>query len=163
MDYKALIEKYLAGETTLEEERLLKTYFAEEANVEVALKPYIPLFRFFREEKTRLLPHHVERNLEKQLSVSEAHRFRLKPVRWAVAAAITLATLGTATWIYQHEKTTPETADAAIDWSKYEPETPEKAYEITRMALLKVSNAMNRGTKMASERMEGEIRRIGEN
>lgn len=47
---EALLEKYWEGDTTLEEERLLKTYFAS-GEVDAGLRQFAPLFQVFREEK----------------------------------------------------------------------------------------------------------------
>ena len=47
---KNLIEKYLNGETTLQEEAELKAYF-NSGQVDDSLKEYEPLFQFFEQEK----------------------------------------------------------------------------------------------------------------
>lgn len=162
MDYKTLIEKYFAGETTLEEEKHLKAYFRNEASVEDGLKRYIPLFRFFKDEQARGLSADFEQQVTTKLS-TPARRFHLKPIRIAVAAAITALVLVAATLVYIEVNRTPETAPvAAIDWSKYEPKTPEEAYKITRAALMKVSSGMNRGVGLAAEKVDVEIQRLND-
>jgi len=162
MDYKTLIEKYFAGETTLEEERSLKAYFRNEASVEDALKGYVPLFRFFEEEQVRVLPAGFEQQVATQLTLP-ARRFHLNPIRIAVAAAIAILVLLAATLVCLELAPAPDSAPvAAIDWSKYEPKTPEEAYKITRAALMKVSSEMNRGVGLAAEKVDVEVQRLTE-
>jgi len=80
-DIQALLDRYWEGETTLEEERALKAYFAS-GEVDERLRAVAPLFQALREEQT----------------VQYAHRAKaatLKPVlfNWqkiAVAASVTL-------------------------------------------------------------------------
>jgi len=159
MDYKTLIEKYFAGETTLEEEKSLKAYFRNEALVEEGLKKYAPLFRFFEDEQARVLPTGFERQVATQLTGQSRRRFQLSPIRIAVAAAIAALALVAVSLVFREVASAPETAPvAAIDWSKYEPKTPEEAYKITRAALMKVSGEMNRGAKLAAEKIDLKIR-----
>ena len=49
-----LIEKYFAGETSLEEEKILRGYF-NGSKVDSRLATYAPLFQFFEKEKTVVL------------------------------------------------------------------------------------------------------------
>jgi len=84
---EALLEKYWEGDTTLEEERLLKTYFASN-EVADGLRQYAPLFQVLREEQSV------------QFSQQTA-AVDIKPVHynwksWAVAAS--LAMLLSAGW-----------------------------------------------------------------
>ncbi len=46
----SLIEKYFAGETSLDEERILRGYF-KGSNIDPRLASYAPLFQFFEHEK----------------------------------------------------------------------------------------------------------------
>ncbi len=148
MDYKTLIEKYFAGTTTLEEEKRLKAYFNSQEVVEKELEKYIPLFRFLDAEKSRSLPAGFERRLDAELSVPQARRFRLNPIRVAAAAAIFALALIAGTLVYREISPAPEAPVATIDWSKYEPKTKEEALQITRNALMKVSEGLNRGVRI---------------
>ena len=162
MDYKTLIEKYFAGETTLEEERSLKAYFRNEASVEDGLKGYAPLFRFFEDEQARGLPAGFDQQVTTQLT-TPARRFRLNPIRIAVAATIAALALLAATLVYLEVTPAPEPAPvAAIDWSKYEPKTPEEAYKLMRATLMKVSSEMNRGVGLAAEKVDVEVQRLND-
>ncbi len=78
---EALLEKYWEGDTTLEEERLLKTYFASKEVAE-NLRQYAPLFQVFREEQT------VQFSQQTAASDIKPVQYNWKP--WAVAASLAL-------------------------------------------------------------------------
>ncbi|MFV0419708.1 MAG: hypothetical protein ACK5KT_13385 [Dysgonomonas sp.] len=48
-----LLEKYFEGETSIEEEKLLRNYFRQE-NIDEQHKIYAPLFNFFSEERKEI-------------------------------------------------------------------------------------------------------------
>lgn len=50
-ELKKLIEKYFRAETTIEEEKILKNYFAGDV-IDSELEPYRALFCYFNEEKS---------------------------------------------------------------------------------------------------------------
>ena len=67
-EINALIEKYFAGETSLEDEKLLRGYF-NGSDVDARLASYAPLFQFFEKEKTVVfsadkLPKFEERQVQ---------------------------------------------------------------------------------------------------
>ncbi|MBK8428400.1 MAG: hypothetical protein IPL27_21650 [Lewinellaceae bacterium] len=78
---EALLEKYWEGDTTLEEERLLKTYFAS-SEVADSLRQYAPLFQVFREEQS------VQFSKKATATVIKPVQYNWKP--WAVAASVAL-------------------------------------------------------------------------
>lgn len=78
---EALLEKYWEGDTSLEEERLLKAYFASGA-VDAGLQQFAPLFQVLREEKAvQLAQKPVIADLRPQ-------QYNWKP--WAAAASVAL-------------------------------------------------------------------------
>ena len=83
---QALLEKYWEGETTLEEERLIKGYFASD-EVDVRLKPFAPMFQAFREEQTVQL-----------------NKGKVVPIRpqmyWAAAASIAILLAAGVWWMF---------------------------------------------------------------
>ena len=105
MDYKyieQLLERYLLCETSLEEERILRTFFSQE-NVPVRLMPYKDLFTYERQslEDERLDEDFDRRMLEmvgedtvkaRTISLTE----RLKPLFKAAAIVAIFLTLGNA-------------------------------------------------------------------
>jgi len=78
---EALLEKYWEGDTTLEEERMLKTYFAS-SEVADGLRQYAPLFQVFREEQS------VQFSKKATATVIKPVQYNWKP--WAVAASVAL-------------------------------------------------------------------------
>ena len=82
MDYKyieQLLERYWLCETSLEEERILRTFFSQE-NVPVSLLPYKDLFTY------------EYQSLARRISLTE----RLKPLFKAAAIVAIFLTLGNA-------------------------------------------------------------------
>lgn len=47
MDIKTLIDKFMDGRTSLEEERMLEEYFCKEKNIPEELQPYRKMFAYF--------------------------------------------------------------------------------------------------------------------
>ena len=89
-EIQALLDKYWLGDTTLEEERTLKAYFATSA-VDARFQAVAPLFQTLRQEQTV--------RLERSKVVALAsHRSSVR-LRWAVAASVLLA-LG-AWWMFR--------------------------------------------------------------
>lgn len=108
MDYKyieTLIERYFAGETTLEEERILKTFFLQE-EVPANLQRYAPIFTFEAEAKTDVLDEDFDLRIEQRLEESgdlPVKRVRIKrltftdrirPLTRAAAAVAIVALIG---------------------------------------------------------------------
>lgn len=75
---QTLLDKYWLGETTLEEERLLKAYFATPL-VDERFRPVAPLFQTLRQEQAVRLERAEVVPMPAQYSVRS---------RWAVAAAV---------------------------------------------------------------------------
>ena len=150
---KYLLEKYFEGTTPVEEEAALRKYFQTEDRIPTDLRPYQPLFRYFGEVQTLQLSDDFEEQLKERMevpsSMTPAVR-RLWPTLARVAAVILVA-LGI-WWAYPIRHPAPQ--QASIDWSKYEPETPEEAYRITRSALAKLSGEIAEGAQKAAQEVD---------
>ncbi|MDX1942996.1 MAG: hypothetical protein SFU99_20700 [Saprospiraceae bacterium] len=165
MNYKEisqLLEKYFEGETSLQEEAQLREYF-NGATIHESLRPYQPLFRFFQSEREQKLDTIFEEQLLRQLQKTEQPHLKVRRLSiWmARVAAVALLTIGV-WWGYQQmnpAKTAP--VAQAIDWSKYEPETPEEAYQVLKTSLKKASTELNQGAATAAEEMS-KMRKITE-
>ena len=152
-----LLEKYFEGESTRDEEIALRRYF-NQAEIADDLRPYQPLFRFFEEERSLELGADFDEKLLARLEMPRRSRvLRLWPVLTRVAAVVILA-LGI--WLLFPEQEQPVQQHASIDWSKYEPQTQEEAYRITRTALLKASGKINEGAETAAREIE-KVKEIG--
>ena len=81
LNIKETIEKYFNGETTVAEEKMLRTYF-NESNVAPELEKFSPMFQYFTEAKqeryTKTIPLKPRRNY----------------YRWASVAAVVVVAFG---------------------------------------------------------------------
>lgn len=153
-----LIEKYFEGETTLQEEQSLKNYF-NSADVDERLVEYQPMFQFFTNQQQLILDKQFETELMDMIANGQNRRSILRPLNsWVIriAAAVVLA-LGV-WWLVPTDQTKPVAQETTIDWSKYEPETPEEAIKILRTALVRTSKELNKGASVAA----GEVTKISE-
>jgi len=149
---KDLLEDYFAGGTSMQEEQVLKAYF-QEPNIDSEFQEYQTLFQFFETESRLELPKEFEESFFADLEQAEKPRlFIRKMLPWVsrVAAALLIGT--SIFWIW------PETNSKAqadnIDWSKYEPDTPEEALRIYQSAMLKLGTALQEGTKTAAKTVQ---------
>lgn len=147
MDYKKLVEKYWVGETSLEEEKLLKQYFNGD-QIEKDLKPFQDTFKYFGEQQkvvastTNLanLPNETGKVVSLKKSWNTKFLFR-------IAAAI-LFLLAIGFW-YQNTVELPQEQRMANYWESKEIKDPKLAYLKTKAALLLVSNKLNKGREVA--------------
>ena len=151
-DIEKLIEKYLEGETSLEEEQKLRNYFLEE-EVPKHLVPLKAQFLYYTNAaEEQISSSDFEERLIKSLDEEntaesqDAKTIKLETKRkslWysisAVAATIVIV-LASYFFLYDDEPALQNTYD-----------NPETAYETTRAALFYVSQKMNLGVKHCSE------------
>lgn len=121
---ESLLKRYDDGETSLEEEKLLKKYFHSE-NVPNHLKEYEVIFNFSEEEK----------------KIHHPGKFKLKSDRkWyavGIAASILIA-VGVFTFQENEQQNLSQNELGTI-------ETPEEAYYKAKEALQMVAQIMNNG------------------
>ncbi|CAM3767701.1 hypothetical protein FLGE108171_14235 [Flavobacterium gelidilacus] len=122
-----LIEKYLEGNTSLQDENILKTYFTAQ-NIPIHLNQYKDVFGYYNEAK-------------KETSKENILPKKQKSKRWiGIAASIVLVTM-IATYLYQN---TPKEEDLGTF------DTPEEAFVETHKALQLVANNINSGMENVS-------------
>ncbi len=144
-----LLAKYWEGETSLSEEEQLRSWFAENReDLPESLKKWAPHFIGLAELR-RLSPSPgFEKRLSERIEGPPRRTLRLKPVgKWALTAAAGLALLLMA-W-YGLENTSSRTEPQAIDWSRFEAQSPEEAFQITRKALGFSAGQLKKGTDRA--------------
>lgn len=151
MDYNhiiALLDRYWEGETTLEEEALLRRFFSEShPDMPEPLQEAAPLFGFFREEMEN------EQALEERLTGPEmpvetgaVKIVPLSPLRhWMKYAAILLIAVGIGYAMKQHQRQEVKVRIAEIQQQKEEEET-RMAYLETKKALQLLARNLNKGT-----------------
>jgi len=84
-DIDRLLEKYFDGETSLEEEKLLRNYFRQ-SNIDERHKIYSPMFSFFSEER--------------QEAVVEKKTKKIPAYAWIGIAASIILLVGVRTFYY---------------------------------------------------------------
>lgn len=148
-EIKTLLDKYFEGETSLEEENLLKAYF-HGPGVAPGFQAFQPLFQFFEAEKEASLSDEFEQKLLRKIQEKPAPRIRLITpylMRVAAAAAIILG-------IVVLFPTPPHSHDAvAINWEQYEPQSEEEALAEATAALELLASKLNGGAKKASKEL----------
>jgi hypothetical protein len=153
MEYKnikELMEKYWTGETDLQEESTLKTYFAG-ADVHPSLEQFRALFTYYetsRQDKsldnidTAVLEHIQGKAAPKEAKVKSLTRVL------SIAAAI-LVLVGTVTVFWNTNTASTETGAQTITFDSNDPEEAKLALAEVKAALALVSNKVNEGKQEA--------------
>ena len=154
---KQTLDRYFEGQTSLEEEKALKKYFNQEV-IEDDLLLFKPLFVSFEQERQVQLPQGFEEEVMMKIEGQAEHKSNALRIShqarsWIVRVAAVLVFAVGLLWIYQNQLPERE-ATAAIDWSKYEPDTPEEALEVYKNAMLKLSKALNDGANAAVQNVQ---------
>ncbi len=135
-----LLNKYLEGESSLEEEVLLKEYFSQ-ASLPDERKEMQQLFLYFAFAEKESAPApgitgELNRLIENEWKTENIRRFR-KVMAWvAGAAAMVIISFGTYQYINKPEALVKDTF-----------KDPKLAYLETKRVLLLVSRSMNQNTK----------------
>jgi anti-sigma-K factor RskA len=158
---KSLLDRYFEGETSLDEEKMLSTFFQNSKDLPAEWQGFQHLFQFFAEEKQQTAPSNlVLQPSGSQLLDQSPKSATIISLRWARSVAAAIAILAIALWIlhpYEFAKPAEPIAEvqkSKIDWSKYEPKTTEEAIQITRKAFHRVGYELNRGTRIATSNVE---------
>lgn len=143
-EIKVLVDRYFAGETTLEEEQQLRDYFQDGKQLEPTLKGIQPLFQWAKAERARVAPTTVKRPT----------LYRKLPLYARIASVAALFLLAVmVTWRFS-EFVNPEPQTAQINWEQYEVESPEEAAVILTAALQKAGITLQAGAEQALRELE---------
>lgn len=140
---RQLLDKYWEGETSLEEERELSSYFGS-SQVTDEFAPFIPLFAFFEEGR------HIRMEASVVQPPIEETKGKIVNIRWLVSIAASVA-IFLAVFFINQKISTEQTAQYAFEDTYH---TPEEAYAEVKKALLYVSTKMNKGVTTAAESLE---------
>lgn len=143
---REILERYWEGESSLEEEKELRSYFAS-SQVSDEFAPFIPLFAFFEEEK------YVEMTTPIEQPKIEKSGGKIINFKWAINVAASIAIFMAMFFINRQIQKTQPAQYAYHDTYQ----TPEEALEEVKQALLYVSEKMNKGvtaTAYSLEKME---------
>ncbi len=149
-----LIEKYFTGETSLEEEKILRGYF-KGSDIDLRLLSYAPLFQFFEKEKEIVFEDSKMpklQNAEAGIAKLKTQNSKLKILRggyfWKIAATLAFLVVGSVAIFKVFEQKPPQIAQhrgakiIVLDGD----DDPEVAYEKVKEALSLVSKKMKKGT-----------------
>ena len=154
MDYakiELLLEKYWEGETSIQEETVLREYF-NQPNVAEGLKEIQPMFQYFQQEKS----HRIERDDFDEAILSQLETTTIRPLyarrRGIVrmmgrVAAVALIVLSVFVAFDQFNPTVDNQEISSIDDLN---EEERLAYEQTRLALSYLSSKLNKGANIAA-------------
>jgi hypothetical protein len=141
-EIKALLEKYWAAETTVEEEKRIVAYF-QGGEVDPGLEPYRAFFDYIREEAAVVVPEGFEERMLERLGAGQGAVVRRLGVGYAAAAAIVVCIIS----LFLVVKT------SGGDEIKDTYDDPEKALAAVQRALMVASEHMNQGEKMTEKNM----------
>lgn len=140
-----LLTKYWNGETTLEEEQLLRSYFR--SAVPDALKETAAIFRYFDEASEQTLSdvsfdRAVIKRIEGKPNQGKAARFFYNSMRIAAGVVVVM----TATWFIRNEirQSTPQEIVDTYD-------DPQMAFEETKKALMMISKGFGKAEEQAKK------------
>ena len=142
---RELVEKYWSGDTTLEEEALLRQYLATE-EVPADLKKEAALFRYYQAQtRFRNLDAQFEERITRRIQRKQSPHWCItyRPIMRVAAAVVMIvvaAMLLKTEWLDTHEETPPLATEDTY-------EDPRLAYEQTKEALLLMSSLMNEGAQ----------------
>ena len=149
-----LIEKYFTGETSLEEEQILRGYF-KGSDIDLRLLSYTPLFQFFEKEKDIVFEDAKMpkfQNADTDIPKLKTQNSKLKILRggyfWKIAATLAFLVVGSVAIFKVFEPKSPQIVAhrgakmIVLDGD----DDPEVAYEKVKEALSLVSHKMKRGT-----------------
>ena len=149
-----LIEKYFTGETSLEEEQILRGYF-KGSNIDPRLLSYAPLFQFFEKEKEIVFEDSKMpkfQNAEIGNPKPKTQNPKLNILRggyfWKIAATLAFLVVGSVAIFKVFEPKSPQIVAhrgakiIVLDGD----DDPEVAYEKVKEALSLVSKKMKKGT-----------------
>jgi len=142
MDYnkiRALLEKYWEGESSLEEEQMLRHFFVTHTQaLPEDLREAAPMFQYFRLEQEKEIPQPAARIVPLRKSKPWQH--------WMKYAAVLLIMAGVGYSVQQFRQKQHELI--AADWTQQDTfDDPEKAYAETQKALQILSRNLNKGTE----------------
>jgi hypothetical protein len=132
MKMNDILERYWQGESTLDEERFLRTYFRGD-EIDPDHEPYRDLFLFFDREASIRYKAPEKKSVPEKIA---GHR-----VWWRIAASVVVI-VAAGVLLYQNmgQLNSPEDA-----WVKYEIQDPQQARDAAENALVFLSAKLNKG------------------
>ncbi len=149
MDYnkiQTILDKYWNGETSIEEEKVLKQYFSGKA-VDNRLEEYRPLFQHYIEAKQVGLDEQFDEQFLSKIAPTKTAKVRRLNTWIRAIAAIGLLLLGTHFLYNSYNKIEEKKGAKVIVLNDVK--DAEEALEKVKAALYLVSSKMNKGANKA--------------
>ncbi len=155
---KVLVDKYFDGETSLDEERQLKSYFNSDVNIDADLEVFIPFFKEISQQQSIEAPSNLEQRvfavisksddkLDKEIKPTVKVR-RLMPMLLKVASVFVI---GLSIYFLTQQMNKPSTETMAMTEDTYK--TPEEAYAAYKAAISLASRKIKKGEDKMKEKM----------
>lgn len=154
-EIKLLLNKYYEGETTLEDEKLLRDYFTS-AHVDKSLREHIPVFTFHDAESVINVSESFERKVYDDLGSTSVVPFYQNRRFWLYFSGVAASLLFLFSLFFETFRSN-ELSDGFAG-SQYTEADARKAYDQTKTALAYVSGKYITGMEPL-----GEIVKFGEN
>jgi hypothetical protein len=139
---REVLERYWEGETSLEEEKELRSYFAS-SQVADEYASYIPLFVFFDEERHKEMSTHIKLPID-------VKKGKVINIKWLINIAASIVIF--IAMFFINKNLNRENVHQYAYHDTYQ--TPEEAYLEVKQALLFVSVKMNKGVSTISQSLE---------
>jgi len=144
IDYSRLLDKYWDGETSEDEEFILKVYFCS-GNVQEEHKVFVDLFEYFDTQKSITFNSQQSKSIDVKPKIKY---FSFRKIIYSVAAASVL--LFAAVTVMKDINPDPTVQQTAM---VYEIEDPEEALRVTKEALALVSKKFRASQQTVRENM----------
>lgn len=147
-DIDHLLDKYWEGESSLEDEKILKQYFLS-SDVAAEHEAFKELFVFFDSESQIKYPTDSQTVENKSESTVKVRTLSIRKYMYAVAAVLVLA-IGS---IFVVKNLNKDIQPKETYSQVQEIEDPEEALRVTKQALALLSKKLNSSTKTVKENM----------
>lgn len=143
-----LLDKYFAGETTLQEETVLREYFNGNA-VEKAHVQFKPLFQYFEKAQEEIVANNFDKKVVAKIK-NKGKVLRMKVLRGRLLKVAAVFLILISAWVVMKNNISPPEKTMEERWAEVEITDPDEAFATTKAALLFASMKLNKGTKKAA-------------
>ncbi len=147
-EIKILLDRYYEGETTLDEEKILRSYFIS-GNVDAELTEHIPIFSYQAHEANVIAPDNSESERISTLEEGKKIPVYHKQNFWVYFSGVAASILFVASLIFETHLNS--SSENTLNNSRYSEAETRKAYQQTKNALAYVSNKYTSGTEPLGE------------
>jgi len=147
-EIKILLDKYYEGETSRDEEKILKDYFTG-SQVDASLLEHAPVFAFFKAEGNIKSGADLEDKILERLDEAIVIPFYKNRTFWTYFSGIAATLLFLFTFIFETQFNSKD--DNSLAGSSYSKQDARLAYDQTRIALAYVSGKYAEATDPLNE------------